>query len=433
MENENNLPTRRYQEVAVRLKPSMSGFRTIEADEADAARQTVVALSRTCSYPSAGRTATFNKVGGKTGIQGRVGGKTGVQARVGSRTGMQTRVGGQTTAMQTRVGGNTGAFGVVTGSQSPVRRAVERQKRSTAVDPMIGVLAGVGIFFVAILIYGLSKPVAVPTSPEPAQLSQEEQNRLARAINVERAKQAKLLYKDEDQKAAVPAKPVDRGFAALKDAPPPARSVESRRVSEPIRERQPSLLTGGVATGEIAVSVPRSLKTEPLRGEEEVMAAIPPKPEIPRMATGGVAAGMSAELSARNVVATAPVEAAPAAPAQPAPKVQRSKKDAPHGGVMYEVGPGVALLEFHLDRMTGQLNVYVLDTVSLNRVVVRQPTLELQVPAYAQVFTLRGQRNASAQFAGQYDLLRGENVKIRALIPSIVVNGKEVTEIGVEF
>lgn len=446
MDPENNFPTRRYTEVAAKLKPSMSGFRAI----ADETRFDEMNKPNTRQMAAVARTGTHAAVGGKTSIHGRVGGRTGTHARVGGgKTSIYGRVGGQTgqhanvgikTQMLPRVGGYTSHYGSVSAQHSPVRKAQERSRRRQEIDPTFAILVGVGVFMFALLVYGISKPTTYVQQAETVALSKEEQNRMARAINVERAKQAELLYRDEPVAQAQP-----------RVATPPPGSVIIRSVPTPTHEAAPRMLNnapGGIAAGFNGQSTERVQQRAPdiiiVQDEPAAAPVIPAKPPLPQ---GGIAAGMmkpdaerrtNPAMAARTdnpkalISTPAPAAVAPSTAATPGLKVQRSKKTAPHGGTMYEIGPGVAMLEFALDRQTGTLSMYVLDTVKLNRIMIRQPFIELQSPAYAQSFNLRAS-SGTAQFSGQYEVLRDNRELVKVLIPSMVVNGTEVTDIGVEF
>lgn len=445
MDPENNFPTRRYTEVAAKLKPSMSGFRTI----AEETRFDEMGKPNTRQVQAVARTGTHTAVGGgKTSIYGRVGGRTGQHAHVGGgKTSIYGRVGGQTgqhgsvgikTQMMPRVGGYTSHYGSVSSQQSPVRKAQERSRRRQDIDPTVAILVGVGVFMFALLVYGISKPTNYVQEAEKVELSKEEQNRLARAINVERAKQAEILYRDEPVAQANPAQP--------RVATPPPGSVIIRSIPAPAQEAAPRMQNtapGGIAAGFSGQNERMQQRAPDVIIVQEAGPVIPAKPPLPQ---GGIAAGMmkpdaerrsNPAMKARTDSPTTLV-AAPAAPvaaptaATPGVKVQRSKKTAPHGGTMYEIGPGVAMLEFALDRQTGSLSMYILDTVKLTRIMVRQPFIELQSPAYAQTFNLRAS-SGSAQFSGQYEVLRDHREMVKVLIPSMVVNGTEVTDIGVEF
>jgi len=438
MDPENNFPTRRYTEVASKLKPSMSGFRAI----ADEPRFDEMNKPNTRQVQAVSRTGTHARVGGRTGQHARVGGSTTIYGRVGGRTGQMPSVGVKTQLLP-RVGGYTSHYGSVSAQHSPVRKAQERARRRQDIDPTVAVLVGVGVFMFALLVYGISKPTTYVQEAQKADISKDEQNRLARAINVERAKQAELLYRDE---------PVQQNQQPRVATPPPG-SVIIRTVPVQTHEAAPRMMTapaGGVAAG-MTQPTERG-QTRPMQQPDVIVIqevapapVIPAKPPLPQ---GGIAAGMmkpeaekrsNPALAARtenpNSLVATPAPAAVAAvstAAVPGVKVQRSKKTAPHGGTMYEVGPGVAMLEFALDRQTGSLSLYILDTVKLSRIMVRQPFIELQVPAFQQTFTLRA-NSGSAQFAGQFELLRDHRDMVKVLIPSMTVNGTEVTDIGVEF
>jgi hypothetical protein len=448
------------------------GFQTVPEDAepkvGTPATRHYSAIARTGSHPTVGgRSGTNARVGGQTGTHGRVGGQTGMHGRVGGQTGMHGRVGGRSgthgrvggrTGTHARVGGRTGmhpalpqtqmlprvgatsqfgAIGSITGRSAAVRGP--QRRREPAIDPALALLGGIAVFFGMIILYAvLRPPQQVAGENESKPLSFEEQNRLARVINSERAEQARLLYRDPapaTQPAAAPTLPArePNNYYTVR-VQPGERTQAAETVKDAPALPLPSggIITGMVDNGQSIRRTPPSQGTgaaDTVTVVDDPAVVIPPKPRLPM---GGIAAGAlsETELAAQR----AQVEAAkPKAPAVPPPAFQRSKKDAPHGGAMYEAGPGVALLELTLDRHTGELFVYVMDPVQKTRLMVRDPMLELQVPAFAQTFTLRAQRSASAQFSGQFELLRDNRDPVRALIPVLNVNGHTFRDLSVEF
>lgn len=94
----------------------------------------------------------------------------------------------------------------------------------------------------------------------------------------------------------------------------------------------------------------------------------------------------------------------PAAPAPPASPASSHGHEAPHGGVLVELGDHFAQLEFVLDPSAGTLTMFVLDGEAAAAVRIAQPSVAVTFDAPG---TLAGQ---TLQLAAKANVLTGETM-----------------------
>ena len=117
---------------------------------------------------------------------------------------------------------------------------------------------------------------------------------------------------------------------------------------------------------------------------------------------------------------------------------------APHGGTLVVLGDEFAHVEFVLEKSTGKLTGYVLDSEAEKPIRLTENTIELKINQLNSEQALALQLNAvanvltgetegdSSQFEGQSDALAGVT-EFHAEIASIAVKGQIFTDIDFKF
>ncbi len=134
-------------------------------------------------------------------------------------------------------------------------------------------------------------------------------------------------------------------------------------------------------------------------------------------------------------------EPAPAAP-PPTADVGGHAHEAPHGGVLVELGDHVAFLEFVLDEDTGSLTVYVLDGAAEQAVRVSQETIglvfeapgilagtSLELKARANVLTGETAGDSS-QFVVTHESLKGVKA-FKGQVLQVLIKGQTFRDVPV--
>ncbi len=134
-------------------------------------------------------------------------------------------------------------------------------------------------------------------------------------------------------------------------------------------------------------------------------------------------------------------EAAPAVP-PPSADAGGHAHEAPHGGVLVELGDHFAFLEFVLDEEAGSLTVYVLDGAAEQAVRVSQETIglvfeapgtlagtSLELKARANVLTGETAGDSS-QFVVTHESLKGVKA-FAGTVVLIAVRGQEFRDVAV--
>ncbi|MDA1306796.1 MAG: hypothetical protein O2917_05990 [Acidobacteria bacterium] len=159
---------------------------------------------------------------------------------------------------------------------------------------------------------------------------------------------------------------------------------------------------------------------------------------------GGIACG--GETPTPDTVPATP--AAEAGPAGVAPSVEADTTSmghahqAPHGGVLVELGDHFAYLELVLDAETGSLTVYVLDAEAEQALRITQPTIGVTFDApermTGQAFTLEARGNVltgetvgdTSQFGVTDSALKAMSVN-GARIREVIVKGQTFRDLVV--
>jgi len=108
--------------------------------------------------------------------------------------------------------------------------------------------------------------------------------------------------------------------------------------------------------------------------------------------------------------------------------------EAPHGGMLVELGEHVANLELVLDASTGSLTAYVLDGHADQPIRLEQKELVLKGKALSVALQavgspLTGEKPGdTSQFAGQSDGLKGAK-EFDAAVVRIVIKGREFSDV----